>query len=107
MEINIMDIIQQYAVIPVALVCLLIGTFLKNNLQEFPNRFIPLALTGVSLVGVLWVNNWAFTPQNVFAGICSAALAVYLHQNVKNLFVYKSSTEDVVKPPNAEGNDVG
>lgn len=104
MEINIMEIVQQYAVIPVAVVCLLIGAFLKTNLPEFPNRFIPLALTAVALVGVLWVNGWAFTPQNVLAGFCSAALAVYIHQNGKHLLTSHGAAE-VTKPPNTEGNE--
>lgn len=104
-DINIMEIIQQYAVIPVAVVCLLIGAFLKASLPEFPNKFIPLALTAVALVGVLWMNGWAFTPQNILAGICSAALAVYIHQNGKHLLTSHGSSEDVMKPPNTEGTD--
>ena len=107
MELDIMGIIQQYAVLPVALVCLLLGAYLKNKVPEFPNRFIPLLLTAVALVGVLWLNSWAFTPENVLAGICSAALAVYLHQNAKHLFtLHGSSDEGKTDTPDAGGDDV-
>lgn len=85
MEMDIMGIIQQYAIIPVAAVCFILGWLLKNVWAGFPNKFIPLALLPVAVVGVLWLNAWAITPENIMAGICSAALAVYLHQNGKQL----------------------
>ena len=104
MEIDVLAIIQQYAVIPVAVVCLLLGAYLKNKIPEFPNRFIPLALTAVALVCVLWMNDWAFTPENVLAGIFSAALAVYIHQNGKHLFTqHKDAASDTNKTPDAGG----
>ena len=85
MEMDIIGIIQQYAVIPVAAVCFLVGLLLKNVWENFPNRFIPLVLLPVALVGVLWLNGWAITPENIMAGICSAALAVYAHSTGKHL----------------------
>ena len=100
MNLDVMAIIQEYAIVPVALVCLLLGAYLKKHLTEFPNRFIPLVLTAVGLVGVLWFKGWAFTPENVLSGICSAALAVYLHQNGKHLFTSHGQTVE-----NEEGGD--
>lgn len=97
MEINIMDIIQQYAVIPVAVVCFMVGWLMKNVWEEFNNKYIPLVLLPVALVGVLWLNDWALTPENVMAGICSAALAVYVHNTGKHLVE--------LKPPDSEGAD--
>jgi len=94
MNLDVMAIIQEFAVVPVAIVCLLLGAYLKNHLPEFPNRFIPLVLTAVGLVGVLWFKGWAFTPENVLSGICSASLAVYLHQNGKHLFTSHGSPEN-------------
>lgn len=94
MEFNLMEIIQEYAIIPVAAVCVLLGYLLKNTWAAFPNQYIPLVLLPVSLVGVLWLNAWAVTPETVMAGVCSAALAVYAHQNVKHL-------GELIKPPEA------
>lgn len=100
MEIDIMAIIQQYAIIPVAAVCVLLGWLLKNTFTAFPNKFIPLALLPVAMVAVLWLNAWAFTPENILAGFCSAALAVYVHQNGKHLIAE-------VKPPDTGAEAAG
>lgn len=83
--INIMELIQQYAVIPVAGVCYLVGYLLKTVFENFQNKYIPLALLPVGIFGVLWINAWAVTPEIILSGICSAALAVYIHQNGKQL----------------------
>lgn len=81
---NLMAIIEQYAVIPVTVVCLDVGWVLKNAFEKFNNKYIPLALFPVAVVGVLWMRGWAFTPDTFFAGFCSAALAVYIHSGGKH-----------------------
>ena len=100
MELDIMAIVQEYAILPVAAVCVLLGYLLKNTWAAFPNQFIPLVLLPVALVGVLWLNAWAITPENVLAGVCSAALAVYVHQNIKHL-------GEVAKPPDTANEAAG
>jgi len=96
MEMDILSFIQEYAVLPVAAVCFLLGWLLKNTFAAFPDKFIPVALVPVGLVGVLWLNAWAFTPENVLAGICSAALAVLIHQSGKQLIA--KAEADKVEP---------
>ena len=59
----------------------------------------PLLLLPIAIVGVLWLNAWAVTPENILAGICSAAVAVYAHQTVKQ------SAEK--EPPDADEYDAG
>ena len=81
---NLMAIIEQYAVIPVTVVCLGVGWVLKNAFEKFNNKYIPLALFPAAVVGVLWMRGWAFTPDTFFAGFCSAALAVYIHSGGKH-----------------------
>ena len=85
MNLDIMTFVEQYALIPVAAVCWLMGWLLKHVWADFPNRFIPVVLLPIAIVGVLWLNAWAVTPENVLAGICSAAVAVYAHQAVKQI----------------------
>lgn len=85
MELDIMAIIQQYAVLPVAALCFGWGWLLKHTFETFPDKYIPIALLPVALVGTLWLNGWAITFENVMSAACSAALAVYLHQNGKQL----------------------
>lgn len=88
------EIIQQYAMVPVTLACLLIGWLLKHIITSLDNKWIPLILAMVGIVGVLWMNTWALTPANFLSGLCSAALAVWIHNNYKNL----SQGKDM-KPP--------
>lgn len=94
MEFNIVEFIQQYAVLPVAVVCFMAGWLLKHVFENFNNKYIPLILAPIGIVGVLWTNGWAVTPENVLAGICSAALAVYAHSAAKH-------TVEALKPPEA------
>lgn len=88
------EIIQQYAMVPVTLACLLIGWMLKHIVTSLDNKWIPLILAMVGIVGVLWMNTWALTPANFLSGLCSAALAVWIHNNYKNLSQGKE-----MKPP--------
>ncbi len=91
MEMDIMAIVQQYANIPVVAACFLVGWLLKNVWEAFPNKYIPLVVLPVGVIGVLWLDAWALTPQNVMTGLCSAALAVYLHQIGKHLITDKTT----------------
>ena len=93
MEMDIMAIIQDYALVPVTGVCFIVGWLLKNIWAAFPNKYIPLVLLPVAVVGVLWLNAWAVTPENIMAGVCSAALAVFLHQNGKHLIADQKKPE--------------
>lgn len=99
MDIDIMAIIQDYALVPVAVACFLVGWLLKNVWEGFPNKYIPLVILPIAIVGVLWLNGWAITPENVMAGISSAALAVYAHQTGKHIAE--------LKPPDADESAAG
>lgn len=90
---DIMEIINQYAIIPVAVACFLAGWLLKNVWADFNNKFIPLVLLPIGIVGTLWLNEWAITPENIMAGISSAALAVYAHNTGKHLAELKPPDE--------------
>ena len=85
MELDIMATIQQGATIPVAVVCFLVGAWLKK-VSFIPDEFIPIILGVIGVVGVLWSGGWIINPENVFGGIFSAALAVYAHQTGKQVF---------------------
>lgn len=85
MNIDIMSIVEQYAIIPVSAVCWLVGWMLKHVWEGFPDRFVPVAILPIGIVSVLWINAWAVTPDTILGGICSAAAAVYLHQIGKQL----------------------
>lgn len=80
---DIINLIQQYAVIPVALACYLIVEGVKIVWPELDKRWIPLEVVPLGFIGVFWINNWAVTFDTVLGGICSAALSVWAHQTVK------------------------
>lgn len=98
MGFDIMAIIQQYAVIEVAAVCFILGYLLKHTFAGFPDEFIPLLLGAVAIVAALWMNGWSVTPENILKGICSAALAVYAHQNGKQISEAMNAKKDDEKP---------
>ena len=97
MELDIMATIQQGAMLPVAVVCFLAGAWLKK-VNFVPDEFIPVILGAIGVVGVLWSYGWAVTPENVIAGIFSAALAVYAHQNGKQLSEIIKANKDDTTP---------
>ena len=83
---EIMEMVQQYAVLPAALVCGFVGFLIKHTFTKIPNNYIPLILTILGLVLVFGINGWAFTMDNLVSGVCSGALAVSMHQLIKQLF---------------------
>jgi len=97
MTIDIMSIVEQYAVIPVAAVCWMVGWLLKHVWEGFPNRFIPVAIMPIGIVSVLWINAWAVTPETILGGVCSAAAAVWLHQMGKQLGNHDTNDNDAVE----------
>lgn len=105
MTIDIMSIVEQYAIIPVAAVCWMVGWLLKHVWEGFPNRFIPVAILPIGMVSVLWLNGWAVTPETVLGGVCSAALAVWLHQTGKQLGDHDTDTDPVEEEESTEDED--
>lgn len=93
MNINIntvMELVQQYAVLPVALVCGVVGFLIKHTFTKIPSNFIPLILTILGVVLVFAINSWAFTMDTLVSGVCSGMLAVGMHQLIKQLYEHYS-----------------
>ena len=84
MEFDVITLLQEYAVVPVALLCWIIGYALKHYVPKLPSNYIPLILGVVGIGCVLWIN-WAFSFELLLAGVCSAALAVWAHQVSKQI----------------------
>ncbi len=89
---DLMEVMQEYAVMPVVVFCCIIGAVLKNAFETFNNKLIPVVLIPVGVVCVLWMNNWQLSPDTVFAGACSAMLSVGLHSTGKHVL-------EAFKPP--------
>lgn len=93
---DLLAIIQQYAVMPVAAFCFIVGMILKNAFTSFNNKLIPIVLIPVGIVAVLWMNGWSITPDTVFAGVCSAVASIGLHSGGKNTI---EALKTALKPP--------
>lgn len=105
MNIDIMSIVEQYAVIPVAAVCWMVGWLMKHVWEGFPNRFIPVAIVPIGIVSVLWLNAWAVTPETILGGVCSAAAAVWLHQVGKHLGNNDTVDDDLAEEESTEDEE--
>lgn len=81
---DLLALIQEYAVMPVTVFCLIVGVILKNAFANFNNKLIPVVLIPVGIVAILWMNGWNITPDTVFAGVCSAVASIGLHSGGKN-----------------------
>lgn len=76
---DFVTMIQEYAVLPVALLCFIVGYGIKHYITVVPNNLIPLILTVLGVGCVVWINM-AFSFELLLSGVCSAALAVLVHQ---------------------------
>lgn len=84
MNIDVIAMLQEYAVLPVALLCWIIGYALKHYVSKLPSNFIPLILGAVGVLCVVWINL-SISFDIILSGLCSAALAVWIHQAGKQL----------------------
>lgn len=81
---DVIALLQEYAVVPVSLMCWIVGYALKHYVTKLPNNYIPLILGVLGIGAVLWIN-WAISFEIVLSGLCSAALAVWAHQVGKQM----------------------
>lgn len=86
MELNLYEIVSQYVNLPLTAVCVMIGWLLKHVWEDFNTKLIPLILLPIGIIGELWLNDWSFVPSVIMTGICSVAMAVYLHSTGKHIF---------------------
>ena len=82
---TIIEYVQPFVIPALTVACFIVGWLLKNTWATFDNRFIPLILLPLGIVGSLWMSGWAVTPDTVYAGMCSAAMAVWAHSTGKHL----------------------
>lgn len=98
MEINV-EMLKEYAVPGIALLCALIGYFIKNSsLMNFiNNKDIPLILAAVGVIAICIQSG--LSVDNVIKGLSSAGIAVLGHQaikqNVNNKYLESIDPNDV------------
>lgn len=88
---NFFEMLKDYFVIEVMLICLCVGYILKNVVPtDKINKFIPLLLAVFGIVLNSWINGWQFTPEVWLGGLVSgfASSGAYDgYKGIKNYFI--------------------
>lgn len=79
------NLVIQYAVFPIALICFGIGYIIKHYIPQIPNKFIPLILACFGLLINLAFNQFNFTFEIIVGGIGSGLIATGSFEAVRNL----------------------
>ncbi len=84
-----MEIIKNYIIIPIILVCLIVGYILKNLITtDKINKFIPLVMAVLGVILSLWVNEWMFTMDVLLGGLASGLASSGAYDGYKGLKEY-------------------
>ena len=86
------NLLCQYAVFPVALVCFGVGYIIKHYITKLPNKYIPLILACLGLLLNLAINGFHFSLSIIITGIASGLVATGSFEMVRNL-VNKNNQE--------------
>ena len=93
---NFFEMLKDYFVITVMLICLCVGYILKNVVPtDKINKFIPLLMAALGVVLNLWINAWQFTPGIFLGGLASglASSGAYDgYKGIKNYFNVNTNT---------------
>lgn len=84
------NLIIQYAVFPIAVLCFGIGYVIKHYVPKIPNKFIPLILACFGLLLNLTFNGFNFTFDIIAGGIGSGLIATGSFEAVRNLMNKKT-----------------
>lgn len=85
----IMEIIKDYIIIPIILVCLFVGYILKNLVKtDKINKFIPLIMAVLGILLSLWINEWSFTMDVLLAGFASGLASSGAYDGYKAIKEY-------------------
>lgn len=81
---NDMEFLNDYLVLIVVGICLCAGYVLKNLVpSEKVNKFIPLIMAVLGITINVWLNDLAFTPEILLAGMVSGLASTGMHQLFK------------------------
>lgn len=93
---NFFEMLKDYFIIAVMLICLCVGYILKNVVPtDKINKFIPLLLAVLGIVLNSWINGWQFTPEVLLGGLASglASSGAYDgYKGIKNYFNINANT---------------
>ena len=85
MEAYLIEILSQYIVLIIAIICLCIGYIIKHSIKFIPNDYIPLILGVIGVILNVWSNGGMFTPEILLGGLASGLAATGTFEFVKNI----------------------
>lgn len=91
------NLITQYAVFPIALICFGVGYVIKHYISKLPNKFIPLILGCLGLILNLVFNGFTFTFDIIITGVASGLVATGSFEAVRNLLEKKEDVSTETK----------
>lgn len=94
---ELIALVTQYAVFPIALVCFGVGYIIKHHINEIPNKFIPLILSLLGLFLNIIINDFNFSFEILVTGMASGLVATGSFEAVRNLIDNKNKDNEVNK----------
>ncbi len=86
---NFFEIIKDYFVITIVLICLIVGYILKNIVTtDKINKFIPLIMALLGVLLNLWINDWCFTIEILLGGLASGLASSGAYDGYKGIKKY-------------------
>ena len=85
-----MEILNEYIVAVVMLICLLVGYVIKHLVDSAKvNKFIPLIMAVLGVFINMWMNGFTITPEILLGGMASGLASTGMHQAFKQ-FIHKN-----------------
>lgn len=76
-----MEMIQEYIVPVVLLICLVVGFLIKNCVPgEKVNSFIPMIVAVLGVILTVWNSGWQFTPVILLEGLASGLASTGMYE---------------------------
>lgn len=72
--------LNDYLVLVILGICLCVGYVIKTSIPKISNSLIPLIMAVLGVVLNIWLNEFAFTPDVLLAGLFSGLASTGLHQ---------------------------
>ena len=83
------ELIKDYIIIGVILICLMVGFILKNIVKtDKINPFIPLIMAALGVLLNVWFNGWVFTPTVLIGGLMSGLASSGAYDGYKAIKEY-------------------
>ena len=70
-----LDLLSTYMVVPIAVLCYIVGIIVKKWVADVDNKLIPTICVVLGVVLSLWIHKWIPTLDVIVRGACSGLVA--------------------------------